>query len=53
MQVKEVLYKGVWLQKGSQCYELYHDKKDPEAKKKLERLHREVCARYSELTYGK
>lgn len=48
--MKEVLYKGLLLQRGSKAYELYHDTKDPDAKKKLEKHIKEVLQQYKELT---
>jgi hypothetical protein len=31
--MKEILYRGSWLQKGSYAFELYFDKDDPGHKK--------------------
>lgn len=47
---KQVLYKGLWLQRGSLAYELYHDTKDPDAPTKLAKHIKDVLQRYKDLT---
>lgn len=46
---KEVLYKKVWLQRGSLAYELYFSKEEG-AKKKLDAHMNEIFKNYTKLT---
>lgn len=47
--MKEILYKGVYLQRGSFAYSLFVDKKFDALDKHL----KDVDKRYKEITYGK
>lgn len=46
---KEVLYKKLWLQRGSTAYELYFSK-EQDAKKKLDAHIKQIYDNYAALT---
>jgi hypothetical protein len=47
--MKQVLYKNLWLQKGSVAFELYFSKEEG-ARKKLDKHLKEIETNYKELS---